>query len=442
MERLFSACTRWHDIAESDLLSVPIEGLKELKLDDSTEELLSSERAFTYADLYAMLENEVTVAWFTPYAAVAHAEFFATNSSELLRDDYSFSCIADGQAIGAMAGCSGGLLEIFDVVLRLLAASEVHSVEIFKWSCPDDVAFSATSLTYLMEHCQRLKTLSLVNLKSLQEDQIRVLGTYSRPDLEIHLDRCEFTTSATSALAEVLKRNQGPTKLNCCDIDDSVLADGLRGNSRLKSLTPPLASRSDGDNREVLAIARALKENKGLVKLNLFAFTMSHETWEIVCDSLKTHPTLQFLHLRLLSGYTRTREAPWPAAELKSRIQALLDMLKENKSIQTIRVYDYISEHELFQRSAIPFLETNIFRPRVDAIQKTRSTAYRAKVLGRALLAVRTYPNRVWMLLSGNPEVAFPSQITTITTPTSLPIATTASATSNATVSTLSRSLP
>jgi hypothetical protein len=438
MERLFSPCARWHDIAESDPL-VPIEGLQELNLDESIEELLSS---FTYADLYAILENEVTVAWLTSHAAVAHADFFAKNNCEFVRDDYSFSCIADGQAIGAMAGCSGGLLEIFDVVLRLLAASEVHSVELFKWSCPDEVAFSATSLTYLMEHCQRLQTLSLVNLKSLQEDQIRALGTYSRSDLEIHLDRCEFTTSGTSALAEVLGRNQGPTSLDCCDIDNSVLANGLRGNSRLRSLTPPLASRSDRDNRDFLAIARALKENKGLVELNLFAFTLSHETWEVVCDSLKTHPTLQFLHLRPLSGYTRTGEAPWPAAELKSRTQALLGMLKENKSIQTIRVYDYISEHELFRRSAIPFLETNKFRPRLHAIQKIRPAAYRVKILGRALLAVRTYPNRVWMLLSENPEVAFLSKITTIAAPASLPMPTTATATSNATVATLSHSLP
>jgi hypothetical protein len=83
---------------------------------------------------------------------------------------------------------------------------------------------------------------------------------------------------------------------------------------------------------------------------------MSHETWDVVCDYLKTHPTLQFLHLWPLSGYVRTREAPWTPAEPKSRIQALLDMLKVNLSIQTIRLHDYISEHDLFRGSAIPGL--------------------------------------------------------------------------------------
>jgi hypothetical protein len=49
---------------------------------------------------------------------------------------------------------------------------------LLKWSCPDDVAFSGTSLAYLREQCQSLMTLSLVNLKSLQEDQIRILGAF------------------------------------------------------------------------------------------------------------------------------------------------------------------------------------------------------------------------------------------------------------------------
>jgi hypothetical protein len=39
-------------------------------------------------------------------------------------------------------------------------------------------------------------------------------------------------------------------------------------------------------------------------------------------------------------------------------------------------------------------------------------------VLGRALLAVRTDPNRFWMLLLGNAEVAFPSTTAAESLPT------------------------
>jgi hypothetical protein len=38
-------------------------------------------------------------------------------------------------------------------------------------------------------------------------------------------------------------------------------------------------------------------------------------------------------------------------------------------------------------------------------------------VLGRALLAARTDANSIWMLLSANPEVAFPSTAANLPTP-------------------------
>ena len=79
-----------------------------------------------------------------------------------------------------------------------------------------------------MEMCQSLKDLTLEKLE-MDEDQIRVLGTCSRPDLEIELTRCKLTNAGSSALAEALGRNQGPTKLDDCHMDNYVLASGLRG---------------------------------------------------------------------------------------------------------------------------------------------------------------------------------------------------------------------
>jgi hypothetical protein len=301
------------------------------------------------------------------------------------------------------------LLEICDVVLRLLAASAVHSVILRKRISRDGALINATSLAYLMEQCQSLKTLTLAQLV-LDENHCRVLGAYSRPDLDIELESCKLTSAGTIALVEVLVRNQRPTKLDHCDIDNSVLADGLRGFSRLKSFSPDFSGGSEGGNREVLAIARALPENRGL--LDLCWRSMSDDTWDAVCDSLKTHPTLEVLNLSALTGPT----------VLTSQIQVLLDMMKMNMTIHTIRLHNSLfSRHELFRQSVIPYLETNRFRPRVHAIQKTRPLMWRAKVLGRALLAVRNDPNPFWMLLSGNAEVAFPSTTATTTAAASLP---------------------
>jgi hypothetical protein len=409
---------------------LPGEIFQELNLDVSTEEFLSAERGFTYADLYAMVESGETIAWLTPHAAVARKGRSAVHTWVKLDDSCCFPFNVDGKDIVALARSPEHLLGIRDVVLRLLAASVVNSVLLAGWTLSDGAAlFNAlpplASLAYIMEQCQSLKFLSLKDLE-MDENHCRALGTYSRPGLEIELIRCELTRAGTSALAEVLGRNQGPIKLDRCGIDYSVLANGLRGNSRLKSLSPRTSRNLEVGNQELLAIAGALKENKGLVDLDLcYGLTMGDETWDAVCDSLKTHPTLQVLNLPEIRAFGD----PFAPAVIQSRRQALVDMLKLNMSIHTIRLRDNYREQELFQVSVVPVLETNRFRPRVHAIQKTRPIAYRAKVLGRALLAARTDANSLWMILSGNAEVAFSSMTATTTAATNFPTPATAAAT-------------
>jgi hypothetical protein len=434
MERLFSPCTRWRDIVESqgrleDLRDSHLELLREFNLDVSIEELLSDARAFTYADLYAMLVSEDTVAWLTPDAAVARDSDRALFNSSLLHDEEdcenSFSFDVDGTEIFAVARSSAALSEIVDVVRRLVMANarNISQLTLENEGNIDggDVFFNAPSLANLMEQCQSLKALSLENI-NLDENHCRVLGAISRPDLEIGLKDCQIVGAAATVLVDILGQNQGPTKLDRCKINDSVLADGLRGNSRLKSLSLQIYNDFEAGNQVVHAIPDALRENEGLVDLHLIhAVNMSDEAWFAVCDSLKAHPTLQVLSIRM-----RFYVAPLAPAVLKSRMQALVDMLKVNTSMHTIRLDSQYTNHELFQGSVIPYLVTNRLRPRVLAIQKTRPMAYRTKVLGRALLAVCTDVNSFWRLLSGNAEVAFPPRTMTIAAATNLPTCTTA----------------
>jgi hypothetical protein len=419
MERLFSPCTRLHDLIvenEDDYLEygeLPDnidENVKELNLDVSTEEFLSAERAFTYTDLYAMLGNGETVAWLTPHAAVALEGERVHQSWWQLDEPCRFNFNADGKAIVALANSPEHLLEISDIVLRLMAASVVYSVILNRLSRMNDVLISAPNLAHMMEHCQSLKFLSLINLE-MDENLCRVLGGYSRPGLEIVLIRCNLNSAVTNALAEVLGRNQGPAGLDLCDIDSFVLADGLRGNSRLKSLRQNFSADFDVGNRKVLAIADAVRENKGLIELHLwcYGFGVNDETWGVVCDSLKAHPTLEVVNLR--SAFADATTAP---DVITSRMLTLVKMIKANRSIHTIHVDSRYSEHEIYRESVIPYLETNRFRPRLLAIQKARPIEYRAKVLGQALLAVRTDANSFWMILSGNAEVAVPPTTTTI----------------------------
>jgi hypothetical protein len=134
--------------------------LQELNLDVSTEELLSAERAFTFADLCAMLGNRNTVLWLTQHAAVMCIDESSLLYPYYLQHDYRFTFYVDGEELVVMAHSPKHSLEICDVVLRLLAASVVHSVII-----RNGALINTASLACLMEQCQSLKLLSLADLQ-------------------------------------------------------------------------------------------------------------------------------------------------------------------------------------------------------------------------------------------------------------------------------------
>jgi hypothetical protein len=153
MERLFSPSIRYRDaLAIENEGRLPPKRLRELNLDVSTDEFLSADRGFTYSDLCAMLDNkdEKTLAWLTPHTAVARDTAVAreggrvVKSWEWLADWCSIFC-ADGKEINALARSPEHLLEIFDVVLRLLAASVVHSVLLNQYVSLDGALINAAS---------------------------------------------------------------------------------------------------------------------------------------------------------------------------------------------------------------------------------------------------------------------------------------------------------
>jgi hypothetical protein len=216
MELLFSPCSRLYDILESRGNLGPHTWLQELNLDVSTEELLSAERAFTYADLYAMLGNENSVAWLTPHATVAREGGRRVFGSYSLQMDYRFCFNADGKEIVALALNSEALSKIVEVVRRLLLANarEVSDLALRNVGQSDKLFFNAPSLAFLVEQCQNLKALTLGDLVPLSEDHVLLLGDFSKPGLEIYLNHCRITGAAATVLAEVLGRYQGPTKLD------------------------------------------------------------------------------------------------------------------------------------------------------------------------------------------------------------------------------------
>ena len=80
-----------------------LETVNAVNLDISTQELLGAERAITYADLYAMIEDEKTVAWLIPHTTVVRAYGEGACACEQLDESCHFSFSVDGKGIKAFA---------------------------------------------------------------------------------------------------------------------------------------------------------------------------------------------------------------------------------------------------------------------------------------------------------------------------------------------------
>jgi hypothetical protein len=96
--------------------------------------------AFTYADLHAMLVNKDTVAWLTPHTAVArdgNSGDRLIHAWDQLDESCRFCFSVDGKDVIALAVSPEHLLEICDIVLRLLAVSVVHSIRLINLGSPD-----------------------------------------------------------------------------------------------------------------------------------------------------------------------------------------------------------------------------------------------------------------------------------------------------------------
>jgi hypothetical protein len=152
-------------------------------------------------------------------------------------------------------------------------------------------------------------------------------------------------------------------------------------------------------------IFRSLAENKGLVKLGLAHQSISDENWTILCQSLKRHPTLTSQNLR------GTRPGGQLSDEQKAqRTRVVAAMMEENRVLLTIDPERVDRDYQIYMEMIHPYLETNLYRPRVLGIKKA-DIQIRRPLLGRALQmeSVRNKSNLIWMFLTGNQDVVLQS---------------------------------
>lgn len=250
----------------------------------------------------------------------------------------------------------------------------------------------------------------------LNEEHVCALATVSG-SMEIILGECRLEDDAEcrNAFVQCLVRNRGPTQLYRCGIDYPILTAALTGNSRVTRLKLDRNERNTGHNAaDAVAhkgdMLRALLHNCGLVQLDLATHHLDNGHWKTMCESLRMHPTLTDLDLRMTAPLIRAsfNRVRLPNEDKVHRTGLLADMIKGNTILHTIRLDSDERDHKIYVNTILPNLEVNLYRSRVLAIKKADSQI-RLPLLGRALQtrSVRQKPNLLWMFLSGNPDIGF-----------------------------------
>jgi hypothetical protein len=298
----------------------------------------------------------------------------------------------------AMATC--------DFLVRLLATSELRAVYILG-SHRESPPLSGETLSLFFQESRSCLRKVFLSRMSLTEDQCRALATRSRLDVELVMLNCSLVDDAAGAFVECLQSDEGPITLHNCKIDNQIIATALTGTSRVSRLK--LEPANDTENGMIF---RALANNKGLVYLDLQDCAISDDNWSILCESLKAHPTLTRLNLRISNARWQADERMRFSDQQKtSRTRALAEMVQHNAVLHTITASDEGERDEhIFAEEILPHLDTNLYRPRVLAVTKTKERPFAKKVLGRALHCVKSSPNLVWMFLSENVDALVRSE--------------------------------
>jgi hypothetical protein len=222
----------------------------------------------------------------------------------------------------------------------------------------------------------------------------------SRLDVELTMDGCRLPNDAADAFVECLQSDRGPVKLIDCYIDNQIIANALTGDSRVTRFRSHFRGTDDA---EKAVLFRALANDRGLVDLDLRGCLISDENWIILCQSLQAHPSLTSLNLCVNMPRSPDGLLIIFSGEQKARkTRVLAEMMQQNTVLHAIELFQGHYDQQIYTQEIRPYLETNLYRPRVHAIKKTRDRPFREKVLGRAMYSVRSNPNLVWMLLSEN----------------------------------------
>jgi hypothetical protein len=393
IEALFRPSTRFRDANGNQTHNLP-EGFTEIELLPglSLEDVRATRLTWNAFHSFA---GEKLV-WMTPDLFV-YAEYLESYYPLVLAlgGTTGMSVYVTSAAAAAVATATCNFL------LRLLATCETDGVCI----CDDHTQvphcpLSGAALSLFFQESRDSLQKVTLNGMVLSEDLCLALGTMSRLDVELDVSVCCLADDAADAFVECLQSDRGPVDLNWCRIDSQILANALTGDSRVTRLKPHFHGTDDA---EKAVLFRALTNNRGLVHLDLRGDPISDENWIILCQSLQAHPSLTSLKLSVTMPRSPDGVPIIFSDEQKaSRTSVLVEMMQQNTVLHTIELLASERNNQIYTEELRPYLVTNLYRPRVHAIKKTKDRPFRKKVLGRAVYSARSNPNLVWMLLLEN----------------------------------------
>jgi hypothetical protein len=263
---------------------------------------------------------------------------------------------------------------------RMVATSNSAELTVAAWSDGDDWDDDGSGLTagpvlaQFLGGTPRLQTIYFGNL-TFEEQHCRALSSVVRTDLEINLTNCR--------------------------IESIYLLDILGENSCIKKLAfDPFKDGSDEEH--IVSLAQVLPSNNSILKLQLFNFEVSDETWDLLFHSMSTHPRLEVVRI----GNTTDRPSNLSDESKTSRMRAIVRMLQRNTVVHTIDLPDNVRDDKIFQNSIQPRLEMNRSRFELQrgAIAQA-DPSIRSQLLGRALSVVQSDPSLVYGFLTDNVQV-------------------------------------
>jgi hypothetical protein len=232
---------------------------------------------------------------------------------------------------------------------------------------------------------------------SFMEEHCRALATIQRTDLKITLGECALVPqNAQDIFIEWFRNNQIVTELNKCKMESSFFS-ALSGNNSLVKLS--FAGTGRYGVGCINALTEALSTNQGIRDLDLCHCNLSVEESSLLFRSLWIHPRILFLSIWQTCGSDLTS-----SAQAKSTImEAILQMLRHNKTVIKIFLPTGFIREEVYQNSILPRLYMNRceFEVQRQAVKRA-DPSIRPQLLGRALYVVQHNANLVYRFLSEN----------------------------------------